>query len=85
MKKIYNVTASYRGFSRERDDVILYSLDRRDQRLFGGTGFSFGDGWRDLFFDTYNEKIAKRLQTNLRKVLKQNKIRGRVEIFSGDS
>ena len=84
MKKIYNVVVNIRGFNRERDNVILRSLERRDRRLFSGSGFSFVDGSRDLNFDTYNKEIAKRLQTNLRNVLKQNKIRGRVEIFSGD-
>jgi hypothetical protein len=84
MKKIYNVVVSYRGFDPARDKNILSSLERRDRRLFGGSGFSFVDGSRDLSFDTYHKEIAKRLQTNLRNVLKKNKIRGRVEIFSGD-
>lgn len=81
MKKIFNVVLTYRGFSHEIDDEILANLERRDRRLFGGTGFSFLDGGRDLVFDTYRKEIAERLQKNLRKAAKKCHIRAKVQIW----
>lgn len=82
--KIFNVVVNVRGFSRERDDMILKSLERRDRRLFNGSGFSFFNGTRDLGFETYKKDIAERLQKNLRAALKKNKIRGSVKIWTDE-
>lgn len=78
------VFLKYKGYSSAKDDMIMSSLDRRDRRLFSGSGVCCWDGTRDLSFSTHKKEIAKRLQKNLRKALKENKIRGRVEIFIDD-
>lgn len=79
--KRFTVVVTMRGYDNEREDRLLRSLERRDRRLEGGRGFSFIDGSRDISFDTTKSEIAKRLQSNLRKALKENRIRGSVTIF----
>ena len=83
--KTFNVVVNVRGFSRERDNLILSELERRDRRLFSGGGFSFFDGTRDLSFTTFKKDVAQRLQKNLRTVLKKIKTRGSVKIWSDDN
>lgn len=81
---MHSVVLTYNGYDLAKDDMIISSLDRRDRRLFGGSGYDCFDGKRDLGFRTHKKEIAKRLQKNLRKALKKNKIRGKVEIFIDD-
>jgi hypothetical protein len=80
--KYFDVIVEFNGFNPARDQKILRSLERRDRRLFTGTGFSFFDDVRDLSFSTSKPEIAKRLQQNLRKILKNKHIRGSVRIWS---
>lgn len=82
--KRFTVVVNMRGYNNERDDRLVDSLERRDRRLEGGRGFSFGDGSRDILFDTTKAEIAKRLVKNLRKALKANRIRGSVEIIDNE-
>jgi hypothetical protein len=81
MKK-FDVIVEFNGVDHVRDAKILRSLARRDRRLFSGSGFSLFDDVRDLSFSTSRQEIAKRLQQNLRKVLKNKHIRGSVRIWS---
>lgn len=76
-----DVIVEFVGFDPARDAKILRSLERRDRRLFTGSGFSLFDDVRDMSFSTCKPEIAKRLQTNLRKVLKNKHIRGSVRIW----
>lgn len=82
--KNFTVVLSMRNFDRERDELVVGSLERRDRRLFGGTGFSLFDGTRDLFFDTTKPEIALRLRSNIRKALKKLHIRGKVRIYKDE-
>lgn len=81
----YLVVLTYRGYSNQLDKAILQSLERRDRRLFGGSGFSFLDGGRELCFDTFKKEIADRLTKNLQKSLKQNHVRGKVKVYKDDN
>lgn len=81
---MHSVVLTYNGYDRAKDDMIMSSLDRRDRRLFGGSGYGCFDGKRDLGFYTHKKEIAERLQKNLRKALKKNKIRGKVQILSDE-
>lgn len=80
--KTFDVIVEFNGVDHARDAKILRSLDRRDRRLFSGSGFSFFDDVRDLSFSTCRQEVAQRLQQNLRKVLKNKHIRGSVRIWS---
>jgi hypothetical protein len=80
--KQFDVIVEFNGVDHVRDAKILRSLDRRDRRLFSGSGFSLFDDVRDLSFSTSRQEIAKRLQQNLRKILKNKHIRGSVRIWS---
>ena len=82
--KNFDVIVEFKGVDFDRDQKVLRSLDRRDRRLFAGSGFSLFDDVRDLSFSTAREEVAKRLQQNLRKVLKNKHIRGSVRIWSED-
>jgi len=82
--KNFDVIVEFKGIDLNRDEKILRSLDRRDRRLFAGSGFSLFDDVRDLSFSTAREEVAKRLQQNLRKILKNKHIRGSVRIWSED-
>lgn len=81
MKK-FIVVLTYSGYSRDVDEEIFSNLERRDKRLFRGSGYSFLNGGRDLSFDTSKKEVAERLQNNLRKAVKKCKIRARVKIHS---
>lgn len=80
--KQFDVIVEFNGVDHVRDAKVLRSLDRRDRRLFSGSGFSLFDDVRDLSFSTSRQEIAKRLQQNIRKVLKNKHIRGSVRIWS---
>ena len=82
--KWFDVIVEFHGADRERDEKVLYSLDRRDRRLLSGSGFSPFDDIRDISFTTCRPEIAERLKNNLRKVLKNKHIRGSVRIWSED-
>lgn len=82
--KWFDVIVEFHGADRERDEKVLYSLDRRDRRLLSGSGFSLFDDIRDISFTTCRPEIAERLKNNLRKVLKNKHIRGSVRIWSED-
>lgn len=82
--KWFDVIVEFRGADRERDEKVLYSLDRRDRRLLSGSGFSLFDDIRDISFTTCRPEIAERLKNNLRRVLKNKHIRGSVRIWSED-
>lgn len=79
--KTFEVVVTYSGYDREKDNKILSSLERRDRRLFSGTGFNLLDGGRDLFFVTCKKEIAERLQKNLRNAVKKNRFRAKVSIL----
>lgn len=79
--KWFDVIVEMHGADRERDEKILYSLERRDRRLLSGSGFSLFDDIRDISFTTCKPEIAERLKNNLRRVLKNKHIRGSVRIW----
>ena len=80
--KWFDVIVEFQGADLARDEKVLQSLDRRDRRLFSGSGFSLFDDVRDLSFSTCKPEVAERLKNNLRKVLKNKHIRGSVRIWS---
>lgn len=80
--KWFDVIVEFQGVDLARDEKVLQSLDRRDRRLFSGSGFSLFDDVRDLSFSTCKPEVAERLKNNLRKVLKNKHIRGSVRIWS---
>lgn len=79
--KNFSVVLTYSGYDWDTDNAILSQLERRDRRLFGGSGFSFLDGGRDLCFDTSKKEIAQRLKKNLLKAANKHYIRAFVEII----
>ena len=73
------------GKDGEREDIFLKSLERRDRRLLGSLITDLTDRLSDATFMTAKLDVAQRIQKNVRKILKENRFAGKVEIGHWDA
>lgn len=88
MKKVegyepqYHIVFSQYGLNRDLNLDVLEVLERRDRRLFITNSYPYcgTHNRRDLLFVAYKKEVAERLQTNLRKIVKDKHLRAGVKI-----
>jgi hypothetical protein len=79
----YTVFVTFKN-KQEREKLFLSSLERRDRRLLSSWVTDITDDVSDLTFSTTKLDVARRIQSNTRSILKNNRFAGKVQIASWD-